>query len=239
MPIIECDKCHTQFNVIEEQIGMGRIVRCCECKNTWYQKSLTVSKQDSSADFSDVLNDAKHSGNSNSNLPDGVNPTLKDNKNALLIEDEEQKETSTKLASAFFITLLLLSFAGIVVFQGSITKHFPQTSALYSVMGLKDTSPLQWLRLENVYATYRDEAEVGEMLFVQANIKNIRDKETPLVGLKVSLLETENGEPLQTWTPAMEDKTLSPGEIYEVKLGFTDFVKADGHIKLDLIHKTK
>ena len=239
MPIVQCPECNTQFKVSEEKLGDGRDVRCSECKHVWFQepKHLIDSSENSDIAQAGHMADAVETVVENdADVPDAINPNLQNQSNALLIEDEETKATSTKTAGVVFISLILITFGVLFALQEKVMKSWPQSAFLYEALGIYAPLPWDGLKMVQGVAVHRDETGVGKVLYVEAEIKNTKNRPVTLPQLSVTLLDQDTQEVLKTWLPKIEDKTLAPGEVHQVKFGFTDLVKKQGYVKVSFTH---
>ena len=249
MAVVQCPECLTRFKVSSQRIGDGRDVRCGECHHVWHQhpieddpaaEAALDKEKESLAGLEVHENDFDSSvAEAMANMPEGINPEQSDKKEALVVEDEEGKAISTKTAVTVFASLLIITVGIFVAMQSSIVQIWPKSESIYAVISLDTEHPWNGLKMTNGFATYREDAEAGKLLYVEVEITNITDEAISLPALEVEFMDSDTDEVLKTWYPDIQSMDLGAGEMHPVKLGFTDFVKDRGYVKLSFVYRNE
>jgi predicted Zn finger-like uncharacterized protein len=229
----------TRFKVSEEALGDGKDVRCGECQHVWFQ---TPPDGDDISVEEGTTKPVIHENTFDEELaeavvdvPDAIAPDT--GSGALTIEDEEGKVISTKTAVTVFASLLIITIGVLVALQSSIVKIWPKTESFYKAVALDTKHPWDGLKMTNAYATYRDDKDVGKLLYVEVEIMNITDQPIQLPNVQVDFKDSETNDVIKTWHPDVQATELTPGQVHPIKLGFTDFVRDKGYVKLSFSYR--
>ncbi len=251
MPVVECPACDARYNVDDLALGEGRKVRCGDCGNVWFQDPPEMPEPDAAqGDYpltdevftpaddmtEDVFEPDIDMGDMpagyESVLPDSINPAMNDDIDAIDIEDDKMKFNGTIAAVAIFLTLFLGSFGYALAFQDNVEAIWPESELYYSLIGMETKSPFEGLRVTDTYATYRKTSDNGEILYIEATIRNSNATPRELPDIRIDYRPYSNAAVEKSWSPEVERITLDPGESHVVKLGLTDFVREEGLLKL-------
>ena len=192
--ILTCDKCHTRYLLPTHLLGAeGRRVRCTICREEWFQIPEDDDFGDSQEDFT-ATHDYVNEISDNDDLP-------------LLAQDVIPPEPkkffkwrsgmSTGLMAAVFIAVAL--FTGLLMFRESVTGLWPDSAALYDVLGLKDPIPGEGLVFENLKATTSYNSKGVEILSVTGDVMNIRNYPVQVPGLRFAL-RRKDGSEVESWS---------------------------------------
>jgi hypothetical protein len=100
------------------------------------------------------------------------------------------------LASAFVVIGLVMASTMAIAARAAIVSIAPVTAAVYGLAGLPVN--LRGLSIAEVRAVTQQSESQGELL-VTGEITNLRDRETPVPALRLSL-RAEDGRELYVWT---------------------------------------
>jgi hypothetical protein len=118
------------------------------------------------------------------------------------------KKVWAATAPALAIATFIVAATTVIASRATIVAAAPGTAAVYAGLGMPVN--LRGLEIEHVRATAAGQEERQELL-VTGEIVNLRDRETPLPDLRLTL-RAEDGRELYVWTARGPKDRLSPHE---------------------------
>jgi hypothetical protein len=113
------------------------------------------------------------------------------------------------IAPAFVLVGLVVATTAVIAARSAIVSIAPATAAIYAGLGIPVN--LRGLSIADIHATVTQQAEGQGELLVTGEIKNVRDGETPVPILRLSL-RAEDGRELYNWTARGPKTRLGAGE---------------------------
>jgi predicted Zn finger-like uncharacterized protein len=189
--ILTCPNCATSYEISEAQLGpQGRTVRCAACKTTWHaQKSedpidLPLSKI--------------------ADKPPSTLKEVKAKKLPLMYREmiEGQKRHQALMKQGLIWGALALSFASVLglafLLRVDVVRAFPRLAGAYASVGV----PVNPTGLE--FISYKAEPNLRGGRFVvtvSAEIRNLRDADTPVPPVRAKVVNAENETISETLIP--------------------------------------
>ena len=112
-------------------------------------------------------------------------------------------------APAFVFLALMIAATTTIAARAAIVRAAPATAAVYASLGMPVN--LRSLTIEGVRATIAESAEDGRELLVTGEIVNLRQAETPVSNLRLTL-RGEDRRDLYVWTVREPKSRLGPHE---------------------------
>lgn len=237
--ILTCEDCHTRYLLPTHLLGAdGRRVRCTICGHEWYQipeedgeggdshstwrnddadnlpiddiedADLDLDLQESEEDisFSELLR--------KSAAEDSVKESLADDRMLAsdVIPPEKKSWRQPGLAQGVLAALLtgLVILALLVIARGPVMNLWPNSLALYQLIGLEPPIPGEGLVFEDLKATTSYNAQGVEILRLTGTVRNLRDYPLVVPGLRFALRRADGSE-VETWSYPSPDAKIEAG----------------------------
>jgi predicted Zn finger-like uncharacterized protein len=214
--ILTCEQCHTRYLLPTHLLGAdGRRVRCTMCSHEWFQipefddedalpEALIPGDGGDSGSFADVLHQIdEDSGNGKYDEPILARDVIPEEKKKFF---RKQPGLGTGLMAAILVAVLLMT--GLLMFHGQVMKAWPNSIALYKMVGLAGPIPGDGLVFEDLKATTSYNAKGEEILRVVGNVRNVRSYPVRVPALRFALRD-EHGTEVRSWS------VESPGQDME------------------------
>lgn len=208
----------------------GRVVRCTECKHTWFQESGHHAPEmleelpppapepapEAPPSFEDVLNAIPEPPA----IPQAVTPVGGEFQIPMPIDDRPLGMGARQFGFSVFVLLTCLTLLPVFLSKDALVSHFPAVSRLYKVLHFDIRLPGEGLRLSEMKAIVMVE-DGKKKLQVTAKLANIVTEALPSPVLAVTA-KGPYGAELKTWKFRPDAETLAPGEVFPLKLEFKD-----------------
>lgn len=215
--ILTCGACQSKFTLDSGLLGStGKRVRCSDCGHSWFQ---TPDPDDLLSDIEATIAaqqaDAQAHEQSDISIPEGVKPRPADERPFKTLRPAREPSgpalINGKTIKTLFVPVALTAvLAGLFLnFQGPIMRVWPQSLALYRVMGREGVLPGEGLVFDKV--TARRE---GAAILIEGNIINLTQDERAVPMMRVSLnpiggKPEEESTPLAQWLIEPPEHTIA------------------------------
>lgn len=214
--ILTCPSCTMRYIVSEGAIGPhGRTVRCAHCSHQWFEQAEegldeALFDQDDTGDSSSFMDfreaplpdDAETAQDDTdfqsilrkeieeSPIPEGVRPAHEEY-DPVLAQLGPQKEVKVPSGAKFsgFLTAALIwvfVLAGLVFAHPHISRAFPASNMIYSLIGLKPVMPGEGLALDGLRAQIAD----GK-ISLQGSVINLRDTDLNVPSIMATIVDQD------------------------------------------------
>ncbi|MEB3701578.1 Zinc-ribbon domain-containing protein [Candidatus Bealeia paramacronuclearis] len=196
--IVRCPECSKRYAIDDKALlPSGRSVKCASCAHVWHQAP-------------DVTYEIAE------------NPAIQNLRDVTLPPQLHKGHWPAWVGWAFFGSIVVVFLTTFIFTRNAIVSFWPQSEALYAMVGLPVELPGMGLTLANTSTEEKEENGVA-MYIVQGEIMNTSDRVKDLPVLKVSLVGTsEKGKCLQViakdkclldkWEHHLAKSHLLPGE---------------------------
>lgn len=219
--ILSCEQCHTRYLLPTHLLGGdGRRVRCTICGHEWFQipeedeNTVHVPDEDGGS-FADVL----------SHLSDDSVKDLDDT--TILASDvippekkkffRKQPGWGTGLMGAILVAVLIMT--ALLMLRQPVMKAWPESIALYNMVGLTGPVPGDGLVFEDLKATTSYNAKGEEILRVVGNVRNVRSYPVRVPGLRFTLRD-EQGAEVRTWSTDSPEQDMNPASVIPLDITY-------------------
>ena len=208
--IVTCSVCRIRYLVDPRALGpSGRMVRCAQCSNTWFQSPPPEEVPADVASPPPPPIESRPPGPA----PASVVPPL---------EGPERPEERIQLPAvprrprrigvAIGWILLVLIVAGVVgggyFGHDQVVRMWPASARLYALLGISAPQPNEVLQVKAV--PRRDEENGVPRLVIEGEVINISPDAQTVPKLRV-LLKDANDRVVQSWTFSVSTERLLPG----------------------------
>ena len=111
------------------------------------------------------------------------------------------------IAPALAIAAFIVAATAAIASRATIVSAAPGTAAVYAWLGMPVN--LRGLKIDRVRATVAGQTQDRQELLITGEIVNVRDRETPVPNLRLTL-RAEDGRELYVWTARGPKDRLSP-----------------------------
>ncbi len=256
---LTCKECETKYRLDAAALGGGRMVRCSECGNIWFQDppedddlprqaepEIEVPKPEEDDDLLRQIgigvdetpsDDAEEPPRNfrealqeaSGSIPDVVKPVP-----GLAPPVMEYRPMGMAAGQLGVFVFLLFTFATLIflfLLRAPLVNHFPAMASLYKVMGIHIKAPGEGLRLTEMQAENQVDGE-SRSLAITARLTNISENNMDYPKMHVSL-KSAYGRVLQEWDYVPEKtEVLASGEALPVELEFKDMHKDGSKVEL-------
>jgi predicted Zn finger-like uncharacterized protein len=239
---LTCDKCQTTYKLDEKHLAQGgRVVRCTECGNTWFESQVKTPEMiaaeeaaaASKADMSFEEAMAAAQSADDENIDDGSSRAI-----APMPQDFEMPVMDYRPGgmgpNAFglctFLLLAFVSVSALFLLRGTIIAQWPTMTALYEASGVTLRAPGEGLSLSELTAE-KQKAGRAEELSVIGKISNITGTDIAYPAMEV-ILRGPYGAFLKEWDVAAKDSVLASGETIPLELSFTDVPEGGNTVEI-------
>lgn len=233
--LLTCENCQTTYRLNETYLAHGgRVVRCTECGNTWFEAQVhvpgvTVEEPAAPAaeveiSFERMLQNAAEAAGGDSAAVDSsraMTPVPQDFDMPVMDDRPGGLGPNAFGASVFFL-LLFMTLNGVFLARHAIVQHMPSMALLYDTVGATLTAPGEGLSFSELTAR-KEKAGRGEQMALSLKLSNISDHEIVQPALKITL-RGPYGAFLKEWEqpPKETHAMLAPGQTVPLKLFFED-----------------
>ncbi len=215
--ILTCPDCATRYSVKDDAVGPnGRMVRCSQCKTSWFVASDpdTLELMDNQASDMAVIDEPVPATSQPRQASSGIKPTM--GAHVQIRDMADQKRRNRRLMGVSMIWLVTFGLLGSAlmtafVFRQSIVDRTPAAASLYQAFGIKvKQSGLDFESPKTKNAIVNGQP----VLIVNGFVRNLtrETKELPLIELS---LMNHAGEVLATWLVELDQSSLSPNDRLE------------------------
>ncbi|MSO89152.1 MAG: DUF3426 domain-containing protein [Rhodospirillaceae bacterium] len=192
--IITCPACGSRYLTDAAAIGgVGRKVRCANCKHTWLQQPATDLPRSLSSPAPIPVSDLS----SFSMQP--------------VIAPAPSRPAGGRIAGWTALVLLVIgALGGAILAREPITGAWPAAARLYESIGMPVDPPGVGLEVRNISQVSVVEEGVV-LLIVEGEVVNTSDAARRVPALRAALRDASDNE-LQHWTFAARSARLGPGE---------------------------
>jgi|GEM_PF-1296432 len=240
--LLTCDQCQTTYKLDEKHLAKGgRVVRCTECGNTWFEAQVKTAESlaeeaaaAGSADdvsFEAALAEAQNADATDTD--DGSSRAI-----APIPQDFDMPVMDYRPggmgANAFgvctFLLLAFVSVSALFLLRGPIIAQWPVMTALYEASGVTLRAPGEGLNLSEISAE-KQKAGRADALSVIGKISNITGAEIAYPAIEV-VLRGPYGAFLKEWDVGAKDHVLASGETVPLELSFTDVPEGGNTVEI-------
>jgi predicted Zn finger-like uncharacterized protein len=221
--ILTCEQCHTRYLLPTHLLGGdGRRVRCTICSHEWFQipeddQDVVVMPPDDEdgGSFADVLSQMDNdSGKEDYSTPILASDVIPAEKKKFF---RKQPGWGTGLMGAVFIAVLIMT--ALLMLRGPLMKAWPDSIALYNMVGLTGPIPGDGLLFEELKATTSYNAKGEEILRVVGNVRNVRTYAVRVPALRFALRD-ESGVEVRTWTTESPGQDMAPESVIPLDITY-------------------
>jgi predicted Zn finger-like uncharacterized protein len=227
--LLTCEKCQTTYRLDERYLAHGgRVVRCTDCGNTWFEAQVKVEgvTEEPAAEISFermLQNAAEAAGDDTGNLDSSraMTPMPQDFEMPVMDDRPGGLGPNAFGASVFFL-LLFMTLNGVFLARHAIVQHVPAMALLYNTVGATLQAPGEGLSFSELTAR-KEKAARGEQMALSLKLSNMSDHAIVQPVLKITL-RGPYGAFLKEWEQPPKDaqRMLAPGEAVPLKLFFAD-----------------
>ena len=232
--LLTCEQCQTTYRLDDTYLAHGgRVVRCTECGNTWFEAQVHVpgvtaeevtAEAEPEISFERMLKNAAAAAGDDSAAEDfsrAMMPVPQDFDMPVMDDRPGGLGPNAFGASVFFL-LLFMTLNGVFLARHAIVQHVPAMALLYDTVGASLAAPGEGLSFSELTAR-KEKASRGEQMALSLKLSNISDHNIVQPALKITL-RGPYGAFLKEWEqPPKEAQTmLAPGQTVPLKLFFED-----------------
>ncbi|MGO1120363.1 zinc-ribbon domain-containing protein [Rhodovibrionaceae bacterium A322] len=223
---LSCPACSTRFRVPDSAIGQeGRKVRCAKCQNVWHQEPLNAASPAIPAEDPQVevapapppMEEESFSHAAAAMAP----PQLDDDEAAFERRRRRaaarptakpKKKSKVGMIVGWLLFLIVLGGigAGGWFFKSEVVAKVPMTAKLYELAGIHVDVPYPGFEVVPGVKTTAQEIDGKKMWLIDGEVRNIGVRPRPAPQLVAHIMAGD--KPLKTWTFAVPDGLVQPGE---------------------------
>lgn len=233
--LLTCENCQTTYRLNETHLAHGgRVVRCTECGNTWFEAQVHVEgvtveepvaqEAETEISFERMLQNAAEAAGGDRPADDSsraMTPVPQDFDMPVMDDRPGGLGPNAFGASVFFL-LLFMTLNGVFLARHAIVQHMPSMALLYDTVGASLKAPGEGLSFSELTAR-KEKAGRGEQMALSLKMSNISDHAIAQPALKITL-RGPYGAFLKEWEqqPQGKQRVLAPGQTVPIKLFFED-----------------
>ncbi len=197
--ILTCEECHTRYLVPGHAVGPeGRRVRCTSCGHEWF-----VAPEEDDEEFFDEPEDIEPIPESVKPVPEGSEvPAL-----STRVIDIKEGVQGRWTGYAGALGVFALGLGLMIALHGPVTKVWPASAALYSIMGIETHISGEGLIFDNVAAAIKETEEGMNVLALSGTILNLSPEPASVPFLQASLIG-KDGETVDSWLVETAERTV-------------------------------
>ncbi len=185
--ILTCPQCATRYLLPAHTLAPdGRRVKCSGCHNVWFQLP----------DIEEIDNTA---GQRFEEIPEGVKP-LPEGSNLPTVHEEEARAPGGRgrvMGYAAAAAVFFAVFAGLVMFQATISQKISFSRHFYAMIGHEAPVPGKNLAFSDVAAEAKPDS-AGEKISITGKILNSAGKQEQIPMIEAQM-KNEAGDILERW----------------------------------------
>ncbi|MCK6418202.1 MAG: zinc-ribbon domain-containing protein [Alphaproteobacteria bacterium] len=209
--ILTCSACQSKFSLDSALLRpAGKNVRCSDCGNTWFQ---TPDPDDLLSDIEATITAQQAHAQTDIPIPDGVKPGPMDERPFKSMRPAPEPSgpslVKASILKALLLPLILTAalLALFLSFKDPTLRAWPQSLALYRVLGQDGVLPGEGLAFDKVSAR-----QEGKAILIEGKIINLgpETRLVPLIMVTLRAPKAEAGaEPLAKWLIAPPQETIA------------------------------
>lgn len=227
---IACDNCHTGYDVNPSVLGtQGRMVRCSNCKSTWFARPVSDDVIDVAPDSKEPILKDGMAVPQRQSFTDTMFKALRSlsRKTSKSLDQTPSKKVDFALSkrrldllyslpqarmrrniTVLGVGVLSSVFIACFVFSNNIVRTIPDLASFYQAIGVNVNA--RNIAFEQVTSEVQH-INGKPTLVVKGQLRNIASKDVALPNIKVSLL-AEYDKEIYTWAVQPTMNQLSKGE---------------------------
>jgi predicted Zn finger-like uncharacterized protein len=207
--ILECPKCAARYEILDSALTEeGRKVRCGQCSYTWFQESPYVSEEEIDRLVSegvreedDLLLEEPPQQEEVEDIPESGKPVQDKQQESSSSDSRREREPLKTRLLSYMIgggAFVLLTMAGLILFQGAILSSWTPSLKLYQMMGVPISMVGENLVIESLSAQVKKDEQGRDVLVLSGRIVNLTPDILPVPNM-IATLQDKDGVAQDKW----------------------------------------